>query len=607
MDTAGALRILIVEDNPGDYFLVEEYLKEGPWDLSLLHASRLSEAVALAKSQSVDLILLDLTLPDSTGIESVKTLLPLQANIPLIVLTGTGHEQFGVDSLKLGAQDYLVKDQINGPLLVKSVRYSIERSRVQQTITKQDRMFRLITENSPTAKALVTPEGIITFCTHAVKAIVGFEASEVIGKKELDFIHPEDFPLFRDAFTQILANPTRQINVEVRVQNASGVYVWVEKSLTNMLNDEQVNALVITFWDITASKNAEYRLKLSEERYRNLFEVSPASIVVWDIESQRILQVNQTAEREYGYTRDQFKGLPVSTVMAGKNVADDLAAMITGLKKQDDVGNKGIARRIRRDGQVIMMEYHAHLVSFNGIQAVFLLEQNVTDKLELEATLDAERLARQQMVTDAVISAQEHERKEIGIELHDNINQVLASARLYLGLVRSAAPEHSSFVDETDKLLNRAIDEIRNLSHSLIPPSLNESALMEALDDIIAITRRTSGLNITRSYENLEESELSDKLKLTIYRIVQEQLNNILKYAKADSVSLRLRKENGRVILTVKDDGIGFDPQQKTGGVGLMNMKTRASLFNGDIQVISAPGQGCQVVVSMNLTRPGDA
>lgn len=601
METEGALRILIVEDNPGDYFLVGEYLKEGPWRLSLFHAHSLSDAMKLAKLQQFDLILLDLTLPDSTGMESVKTMLPLQPNIPLIVLTGIEHEQYGMDSLKMGVQDYLVKDQINGPLLIKSIRYSIERSRVRQAMTKKDRLFRLITENSPTAKALIRPDGTVVFCTHSVKAILGFDASDIVGKNELEFVHPDDVSHFRYAIATVLENPAQQVNVEVRVKHANDSYIWCEKSIANMLNDDQVDALVITFWDITSNKNAEYRLKLSEERYRNLFEVSPASIVVWDIESKLILQVNETAEKEYGYTREQFRGLPVSTIMAEKSFVEELKTMVENLKSDNAQDNKGISRRIRRDGQVIMMEYHAHLVSFNGIQAVFLLEQNVTEKLELEATLEAERLARQQMVTDAVISAQEHERKEIGIELHDNINQVLASARLYLGLVRSSVPEQSSFVDETDKLINRAIDEIRNLSHALIPPSLSESELLEALDDIIAITRRTSGLSIARHYQKLDESQLSDKLKLTIYRIVQEQFNNILKYANAASVSLSLRKETGRIILSIKDDGIGFDPQLKTGGVGLMNMKTRASLFNGDIQVISAPGEGCEVVATMEI------
>src|SRR5690606_8100772 len=161
MESSGPLRILIVEDNPGDFFLVGEYLREGPWQLSITHAQRLSEAMTLAKAHEYDLILLDLTLPDSSGMESVKVMRPFISYIPLIVLTGMGDERFGMDSLKLGAQDYLVKDQINGPLLVKSLRYSLERSRVRQAMSKQDRLFRVITENSPTAKALIKPDGTI--------------------------------------------------------------------------------------------------------------------------------------------------------------------------------------------------------------------------------------------------------------------------------------------------------------------------------------------------------------------------------------------------------------------------------------------------------------
>lgn len=852
MESSGSLRILIVEDNPGDFFLVGEYLKEGPWQLSITHALRLSEAMKLVKTHEYDLILLDLTLPDSSGMESVKVMRPYITYIPLIVLTGMGDEQFGMDSLKLGAQDYLVKDQINGPLLVKSVRYSLERSRVRQAMSKQDRLFRVITENSPTAKALIKPDGTIIFCTSSVGAILGFEVAEVVGKNESDLIHPEDMHAFQMALKQVLANPDQQPQLELRIKNAEGKYRWCQKGLANMLHDELVNALVCTFWDITdrrianeriasserrlsalvrsgsdliwildatgkfqyisptskpvlgfeptfllnkgylefvheedipnlqesfrqlikgseikaipfrfrnangewrwietemlnlvddpavnglvfnsrditeklkaenelrrlsliaretnnaviitdrdgkitwvnsgftnitgygfreaigkkpgemlqgpnsdpqtiafmreriqnrqpfeaevinytkegkeywlriqcqpifnkdreleqffaietditESKNSQYLLKQSEERYRSLFELSPASIILWDPDNKQILQVNMTAEREYGYGRDEFCNLSISSILADPSFMQQLCDMVQDMRKGIVGNNKGISRRIRRDGEVIVMEHAAHLVSFNGSQAVLLLEQNVTEKLELEATLEAERLARQQVVTDAVISAQEHERREIGIELHDNINQILASARLYLGLVKSVVKENTNFIDETDKLINSAINEIRNLSHSLIPPSLSESALLEALDHIITTTRNTSGIDISRSYHQLDESLLSDKLKLTIYRIVQEQFNNILKYAEARNVTVHLQRIEERIQLRITDDGVGFDVTQKSKGVGLMNIKTRASLFNGELHIYSAPGKGCEITVEMDCEGP---
>ena len=95
---------------------------------------------------------------------------------------------------------------------------------------------------------------------------------------------------------------------------------------------------------------------------------------------------------------------------------------------------------------------------------------------------------------------------------------------------------------ETDNLINTAIDEIRTLSHSLIPPSLGESGLIEALDDIIHITAKTTSITIQKSYTGICENAISDKFKLTMYRIVQEQFNNIIKYAKAKTDALNTLK-----------------------------------------------------------------
>ena len=190
MEHTDQLRILMIEDNPGDYFLVGEYLKEGPWQLSMTHARRLSEGLNLAHNQSFDLILLDLTLPDSTGMEGVRQLLPFVNHIPLVVLTGMEDERYGVESLQMGVQDYLVKDQINAPLLIKTIRYSIERLRVRKVMSKQDRLFRVLTENSQIAKTLIQPDGNIVFGTSAARVILGLQGADPAERNLVEFIHP---------------------------------------------------------------------------------------------------------------------------------------------------------------------------------------------------------------------------------------------------------------------------------------------------------------------------------------------------------------------------------------------------------------------------------
>ena len=105
---------------------------------------------------------------------------------------------------------------------------------------------------------------------------------------------------------------------------------------------------------------------------------------------------------------------------------------------------------------------------------------------------------------------------------------------------------------------------------------------------------------ISLQASGFDESETTDKLKLSIYRIIQEQFTNILKHANAQKVILRLTQDNEKTLLSIKDDGVGFDTNKKANGVGLMNMKTRASLFNGEMNIISSPGNGCELRVLFN-------
>jgi signal transduction histidine kinase len=226
--------------------------------------------------------------------------------------------------------------------------------------------------------------------------------------------------------------------------------------------------------------------------------------------------------------------------------------------------------------------------------------RDITDKINLENKLENERLLKYQEITQAVISAQERERQELGGELHDNVNQILAGSLLYLGLAKKELNIDHPYLQETDTLINTAIEEIRNLSHTLIPPSLHESEFLDALKNLTEVTQKISGIMISLQAGGFDESSIPDKLKLTIYRIVQEQINNILKHAAAQNVIIQLLSDNEKTLLCIKDDGIGFNTSKKTKGVGLLNIKTRASLFNGDVSVISCPGKGCELKVLFN-------
>lgn len=238
-----------------------------------------------------------------------------------------------------------------------------------------------------------------------------------------------------------------------------------------------------------------------------------------------------------------------------------------------------------------------------GIFGLVLALSDITERKLLEKQLERERMEKQQEITDAVITAEENERQEIGRELHDNVQQILASARLFLSMVKNdnMSGSNDSYMQQTNQLIMSAIDEIRNLSHSMITPFIEKTTLKEAIEKVVLNTSNTSGIKISIEVAGLNEEKLSEKLRLNTYRIVQEQLTNILKYAKATSALLKIEQDHEKLTLTIQDNGIGFDMSKKPTGIGLMNIKTRASLFNGEVIILSSPGQGFELFVMMKL------
>jgi signal transduction histidine kinase len=210
--------------------------------------------------------------------------------------------------------------------------------------------------------------------------------------------------------------------------------------------------------------------------------------------------------------------------------------------------------------------------------------------------IEAERKRRQQLVTRQVILAQEREREAIGRELHDNVNQVLTTVKLYLDLASKDASLRDQLICKSMQLIHSSIDEIRNLSHELSSPTLGTRSLVDSIAALVENIDLHRKLQI-RFVHNAYDDQIQMEQKLAIYRIVQEQLNNIIKHAEAKNVSISLRQEGGMTRLTIQDDGKGFDPILERKGIGLNNMESRARAFQGKLEIRSAVGKGCMLTI----------
>jgi two-component system sensor histidine kinase UhpB len=219
---------------------------------------------------------------------------------------------------------------------------------------------------------------------------------------------------------------------------------------------------------------------------------------------------------------------------------------------------------------------------------------------KLEHELAEQRLLQQKLITEVTIQAQEKERNELGKELHDNINQILSTVKMYLSLLIDVKTQDEGLIRRSYKLLNDAIEEIRKLSKTLVTPTLGDIGLAEALKEMTDEVSAVSGLKFDINL-HIEENDGDPNIDLMLYRIAQEQLNNVLKYSKAQKVVMTLKKDDKHVFLSISDNGVGFDPKKKAKGIGLKNMLSRVEFYSGKLDILSAPGMGCSIEVTIPL------
>lgn len=232
--------------------------------------------------------------------------------------------------------------------------------------------------------------------------------------------------------------------------------------------------------------------------------------------------------------------------------------------------------------------------SANGISVYF---KNINERKQLERQL----LEQQRGLTAAVVAAQEQERSLISQELHDNVNQVLTSAKLYAGLGRDGAGEAKEMTGKSITLIQKAIDEIRKLSKQLSVSFVSTTALEEAVKELIATVAASNQLPIIFHNETFTAPCRNEPIKLAVYRILQEHLTNVVKHAEAKQVEVTLLHSQDKLTLVVVDDGKGFDTARKAEGIGLRNMRSRAESLMGIFSIDSQHGKGTTLFVQLPL------
>jgi signal transduction histidine kinase len=232
-----------------------------------------------------------------------------------------------------------------------------------------------------------------------------------------------------------------------------------------------------------------------------------------------------------------------------------------------------------------------------AIEAALRQQQTEEERCRLEQEILDQKIQEQKRITRAILLAQEQERNRIGQELHDNICQILSTAKLYIDVAKEERPELTELVSYPLELIDNSISEIRALSKRSVTP-LKNIDLKELAQSLVSNLDNTTTIKTTFDYD-VSDQDLADDLKLNVYRIIQEQLNNIVKHSASKNVSLSVAADGNLIHVRVKDDGKGFDPNKKRTGIGISNMINRIESFNGQIKIESSPGNGCIVQIEL--------
>jgi PAS domain S-box-containing protein len=604
MQNDTGVTILTVEDNSSDLFLLEHMLKSSGLKIGQLYsADHIHEAYALLEKNTIHVVLLDLTLPDSFGIHTFLYLKPVVQKIPVIILTGMSDTNIALEAIKEGAQDYLVKGELTEGLLAKAIQYSIERKRTLENLRLSNERFNTVVK--------ATNDAIWDWDIHTNKIfMVGDTYKQLFGYDIVDTHLPEGFwqdllhPDDRERVTVKLSKTIREGILskwedEYRLRKNDGEYAYVhDRGHLIYGADQRPVRMIGAIQDITARKRSEETILASEEKYRQIFYKNPFPTWIFDLDSLKIVEVNDAALEKYGFGKKEFYQLTMRDIHS-PGEAEIFMEYLKGITEAEPGGQK-LWHHHKKEGDMMIVEITPHLIDYFGKMCMQVIINDVTERIRLEKELALQQKLKQQQITEVVLGAQERERFELGQELHDNINQILATSKLYLDVAIEEREPRFELLAKSRKNISMAIEEIRKLSRELITPSLNDLGLVQSIKELIRSIQMVGKMKIRFIISGVDEQSLLPEQKINIYRIIQEQLNNILKHAQASSVVLELNKMQEQIRLRVTDDGRGFDTRTRRKGVGLSNIISRAELYNGKVEIDSSPGKGCRLEVILN-------
>ncbi len=496
---------------------------------------------------------------------------------------------------------YILRNKNGKPIrMMGSLMDITERKRAEEKLRESEERYRSLIEQASDAIIIADQKGNFIDVNSSMCLMFGYAKSELLQKNVAAIIDPEHLKTDPINFDLILTG--RPILRERRMMHKNGTIVQVEVNM-KMLPDGRILAIVR---NIGERKKAEQAIRESEERYRTLVENAPEALVVFDIEKKQFVSVSESAIRFFKMPKEELLKMgPLD--LSPEYQPDGRSSVESAIEKLNDAvaGNKPAFEWMHRDAYGKLIPCEVRLVRLPSEKGTLIRGSifDITERKKIHDELEQSYKAIRQL-TEHLQNIREEERIHIAREIHDELGQQLTVMKMDISWLNKRLVIDDDVIKQKLKslteMLNGTVKTVRRISSELRPSLLDDLGLVATMEWQLNEFEQRSGVK-TSLVAPEAEMQLPDTVKTGLFRIFQESLTNVARHANASKVKVSLTHGEGKVLLSIEDDGKGFD-KKKTAGkrtLGILGMKERTLMMGGEYEVQSIPGKGTTVLVAV--------
>ena len=473
----------------------------------------------------------------------------------------------------------------------------------EQAILASEQRWRSIFENSAIGIAMVELDGRFVVTNRAYQELVGYTAAELQDMKLPDLIHEDDRGNTINLITELRAGERKEFQIEQRCVSKDHRVLWVRKTMSLIRDAEgSPRYMMALVEDITERKRAEEDLRKQTEVLQKIFDHIPAMINLTG-EDGRLKLVNREWERILGWRLEEIQKQDVDIMAECYPDARDRQAV---LNFRAAARGEWVDFKTRtRDGRMIDTTWAVVNLTDGTTLGI---GEDITERKRAEEQLQRS-LKQLRELAARLQSVREEERAKVAREIHDELGQALTAIKIDLAsLIRAPRADQKEELDKTEsilKLVDQTILSVRRIATELRPAILDDLGLVAAVEWAAEEFDARTGTKCRLDLPD-EDIVIDQERTTAIFRIFQETLTNVTRHAQATQVDVRLEREDGSIVLEVRDNGRGIAEDQFSTGrsLGILGMRERALLLGGELTIRGAAGKGTIVRVVIPGVHP---